>query len=196
MLKIIALFAVLLAFAGCSRMHDPLADVVRENDNLLVEAKVDDPPEMGIPSQDLENEIVPTPTPMEVPPGDPSEPPEVIGEVPHVPLTVPPPLVYYQIVDSAFENADVIADASDDRALFFLSGNYHILISAELGVSYTLEIDSEVAGAYRAAKGLPADADVSREETAREYLRLRLEFPKETHAAIMERYTSSLEPSP
>ena len=174
MLKTVAGFIVLLAFIGCDRVQRPLAEVVKAS--TIDETPTSDP--SGEP-------LIEAPRVSSVPDNTP-EPPVVTSEQRD----------YYAIVDAAFENADVIATASGDPGLFFLSGNFHTLISAELGVPYTLEIDSEVAGAYREAKRLPPDAKVSREETAREYLALHLEFPEETHAEIMERYKSSLQPSP
>ena len=178
MLKTVAGFIVLLAFIGCDRVQRPLADVVKAS--TIDETPTSDP---------SEEPLIEAPRVSAVPDNTP-EPPVVTSEQTD----------NYASVDAAFENADVIADASGDPGLFFLSGNFHTLISAELGVPYTLEIDSEVAGAYREAMGLLRDAEVSREETAREYLKLRLEFPEETHAEIMERlkqfYKSGLQPSP
>ena len=182
MFKITALFIVLLAFVSCGRTQKPLADVVTER--TVSETEITEP--------DVSEPL-----------GDVSELLEVISETDDLPdpseaepLVAAEQVDYYASVDAAFENADVIADASGDPGLFFLSGNFHTLISAELGVPYTLEVDSAVAGAYREAKGLPPDAELSREQTAREYLKLRLEFPEETHEEIMERYKSSLQPIP
>ena len=111
-----------------------------------------------------------------------------------------PAVDYYAIVDAGLERVHEelvrIRQKYNTRQEFVIAEGiflYYKLIEQEFNITMNLELDSQMAGIYREAKGLDKDANVYFDNIGREYIKLRLEFPEETDEEILERFKTLAE---